>query len=746
MSVAPAVRSRLYLGAVVIAGAAAALRLWFALERLLFPVHRFDAGDLGMRWREVQAWFSGQPVYGRILTADYPPASYPVFWPFIGWVGFDHARWIWAALTLALLIWLTRLLVRGSLAPRGLARSILLFLPCIGYATYSTIVNGQASLMVVTCLTAGVLTLAGGRGWRRDVAGALLVLVSLIKPTLSIPVVWVAFLAPQRVRPAVLIVLGYIALTLLGAAFQPVGLIDLIHGWLDQRDQVAAVGLDLQALLASSGLREYFLVALLAVVAATGWWVHRHRRVDVWLLLGATSIVAMLWSYHRPYDDVLMWLPTVALMRIAFRAPPGRERIAAGALACVLAVLALERLQLPWGRPTHGLRFTHVEAAVYALNNVRFAVWLAALAFLVREAHHASSPRAAMADRPAATAGARHSLPLLPPVDARGTGRWIAMCLGLVVLVLSGAFAWLAVDHRTLALWNVVVHESGHYTLGQTVFYVRHFLREIPTVLAMALFLISAYGTPPARRRDGAVPAAAALWVPALLAAGLVVAVTVTLVSLDVGPREAALNFSQLYTRDDVSAYGSHWRFHWLSTLWFGLAVPATAWVGHRFFRGPVPAGSAGAAGRRMAWLYFLGLTVIFGVGTEPFLDPRFIGHQAREIFTHAITTLPLGLGLMALVHRTLGAGPGPAPPERQLAARFIALAAIPAYLVAGTLLGDAMATGQTERGLAAMVAAHFFEHSLDFVLAASLVVGCQAIRPALPAVLSSLRSVLARP
>jgi hypothetical protein len=53
----------------------------------------------------------------------------------------------------------------------------------------------------------------------------------------------------------------------------------------------------------------------------------------------------------------------------------------------------------------------------------------------------------------------------------------------------------------------------------------------------------------------------------------------------------------------------------------------------------------------------------------------------------------------------------------------------IPAYLGIAVFATDAMATGQTERGLAAVVAAHFFEHVLDFVLAGCLVVGIEGLR-----------------
>jgi hypothetical protein len=362
------------------------------------------------------------------------------------------------------------------------------------------------------------------------------------------------------------------------------------------------------------------------------------------------------------------------------------------------------------------------------LNNVRVAVWLAALAFLVREARRAAHPGEARAGQPAPAAAGAIDTARLPAADARGTGRWVAVCLGLVIAVLSGACAWLALDHGALGLWNIVVHDSGRDALRQTNLYFLHFLREIPTVLAMALFLASTYGTPAGRRPDRVAAITPKLWVPALLAGGVLVVAAVVLVSLALGPRETAFTLSRLYTRDDVSALGSHWQFHWLSTLWFALATPLAAWLGYRFLGGPVPNGSSRSTSRRIAWLYFVGLTVMFSFGFEPFFDPRFIGHQARDILTHAVTTLPLGLGLIALVHRVLGVTPGAAPPDR-LGVRIAAVLAIPAYLGAATLLGDALSTGQTERGLAAMVAAHVVEHVLDFVLAGLLVVGLEAMK-----------------
>lgn len=128
-----------------------------------------------------------------------------------------------------------------------------------------------------------MLTLSRGHSWRSDLLGALLIAVSLIKPTLSVPVVWVAFLKPQRFRPAVLIVGTYLVFTLVAAAFQPVGLVELLRGWLDQSGQVSmgAASFNLQKLLASAGLEHLFLPAGLTVGVMTGLWVFRHREVDV---------------------------------------------------------------------------------------------------------------------------------------------------------------------------------------------------------------------------------------------------------------------------------------------------------------------------------------------------------------------------------------------------------------------------------------------------------------------------------
>lgn len=57
-------------------------------------------------------------------------------------------------------------------------------------------------------------------------------------------------------------------------------------------------------------------------------------------------------------------------------------------------------------------------------------------------------------------------------------------------LLFLGAYLWLAFDHGTLWVFPAIVHESGDYSLLQTVLYFRHVIRELP----VTLFLCNCFG------------------------------------------------------------------------------------------------------------------------------------------------------------------------------------------------------------------------------------------------------------
>jgi hypothetical protein len=295
--------------------------------------------------------------------------------------------------------------------------------------------------------------------------------------------------------------------------------------------------------------------------------------------------------------------------------------------------------------------------------------------------------------------------------------------IGVPLVSLALAYAALAAAHGRLWLWDVRVHENGVHTLGRTIFYPSHFLREVPTDIAMALFLVAAL------RRAGLLPAARGRtwsgWAPGLAAALLAAALAAT--AARSGWASALLDLGQFRTRDDLSAYGSHWRFHWLSTLWFASASVVIARVASAAVGGDARCGhDVGGHSWAVAWVWFAGLTVVFGLSPEIVTDPRFVGHQAREILTHGPITCLLVVGSAVLMAGRFSPG---GPPTRAMpaAAGWLAPAVfvlVPTGLAALAIAGGAMATAQTANGMSAVVAAHVFEHVLDYLFVWLIVFG----------------------
>jgi hypothetical protein len=115
--------------------------LWLGYEfwRLVWLQGYWGAIDLHQRYVEVHYWFSGKMVYGQLKTASYPPASYVLLWPFLGWMEFTQARWVWALATILALAWYIRLSLGESLARTSQERTFLALIPLSGYATGAAI-------------------------------------------------------------------------------------------------------------------------------------------------------------------------------------------------------------------------------------------------------------------------------------------------------------------------------------------------------------------------------------------------------------------------------------------------------------------------------------------------------------------------------------------------------------------------------------------------------------------------------
>jgi hypothetical protein len=121
------------------------------------------------------------------------------------------------------------------------------------------------------------------------------------------------------------------------------------------------------------GLGWGYAPASLAVLAALGWWTWMARGGDPWLRIGVAALVARFWTFHFRYDDMLIVLALVTLLRAVTHRPRGE---AVNAAAAVLLALVTASLLIP-------ARVLFPPWPWKAIEAAQTLIWLAALAFLV---------------------------------------------------------------------------------------------------------------------------------------------------------------------------------------------------------------------------------------------------------------------------------------------------------------------------------------------------------------------------
>jgi hypothetical protein len=114
-----------------------------------------------------------------------------------------------------------------------------------------------------------------------------------------------------------------------------------------------------------------------------GWWVFRHRTADTWVLLGVCAIVAHFWMPHRLYDDVLILMPMIALLRLAATGPRSDE-------ADITAAILFAATWLTMHAPASLLALDPPVSTAMEISQT--VVWVAVLALLVRTARAARRP------------------------------------------------------------------------------------------------------------------------------------------------------------------------------------------------------------------------------------------------------------------------------------------------------------------------------------------------------------------
>ena len=290
----------------------------------------------------------------------------------------------------------------------------------------------------------------------------------------------------------------------------------------------------------------------------------------------------------------------------------------------------------------------------------------------------------------------------------------------LPATVLMVALIGIAVLAGTAWPWTRVVHEDGVHTLLGTLFYFEHATRELVPDLVLALGVAGAvrYFFPAASEHEPGPAAARRRGL--MLVAGISLITVLAGTIAQAGWAAVADNLLQLHTRPGATlVWGAHWRYHLLERV--AQILLAFALTGVLWMHAGRPDGGAGPERK---WLFratlalFAGVTLVFRPTLEPFREPTFLGHQARELFTHTLVTLPLALGICFSLARQFAPTRGirSAQPVAPIVLAGGLSVAVGLFLLVGTVLSGARDQGQTS-SLGGLLFPHFAEHAIGYVL-----------------------------
>ena len=373
-------RRRLLQFLIVLLATAAALKLADEFRRLVWDSGPNGAVDLKHLHTWTALWFNGQEFFRQTNAAVYPPATYVMLWPLLGWMSFNAARWLWAGTSILALIAIILLIVRIAAADTRQEKVFVALLLLSINGTGVALGNGQLILHLLPALLAGMMLLErDGATLGREVSAAALITWAMIKPSVAAPFFCILF-GWQRWRVLLLVLLFYAVLTLAAASFQQEDLLTLFKLCLAKASTATAhfAGTrNIHALLVAAGLEQWLTLSSVVIFAAFGVWATYYRAGDRWVLVAVAALVARIWSYHRLYDDVLILLPEIALFRIAKQSLLPRQRTIAGTLLAVTALAMLCPARL----------LDQPSEWSWVFNAIHTILWLALLMYLIIYAH-----------------------------------------------------------------------------------------------------------------------------------------------------------------------------------------------------------------------------------------------------------------------------------------------------------------------------------------------------------------------
>jgi hypothetical protein len=288
------------------------------------PIWKFTqsgAGDLLLRNNEIKMWFSGLPVYDNMRDAAYPPASYAILWPLLNFDNIIIIKLIWIFIYLVSIVVLSFIFVKYSNVDTKLEKAFVALIPLTTYSLGASVGIGQITLLVILPLLISILKLKDQiDSIKNQLIISILFLFSLVKPSISAPFFWLVIFLPKNLRPAFVIIIGYILLTFIASYFQSDNTYILINKWLNNSsDSLIDFGhsqfYDLHYFLIMIGKENWRFPVSLIAIGLAGYWIYKNKHADIWIIIGVTALVSRFWTYHNWYDDVLLILPTIPLLR-----------------------------------------------------------------------------------------------------------------------------------------------------------------------------------------------------------------------------------------------------------------------------------------------------------------------------------------------------------------------------------------------------------------------------------------------
>lgn len=360
-----------------------AASVWLSYEfwRLTWDSSLAGAIDLVQRYKDIFFWFRGFKIYEVIGTSAYPPASYAILWPLLGWLSLPAARWLWAIISTATLVWLSSIFRRESKASTFQEKLFITLIPFSMYASGAAIGNGQLIVLVLPVLVASLLLMQrADYSWKTEFAACCLFLFALVKPTMTAPFFWIILFIPGRLRAALMIVAGYAGLSFFSALFQEQNLFSLVPGWISTSSEILSGQAksfsqsNLHSWFAAQGIEQWAPVVSLMILILLGIWISLNRKADPWLIISAAAIVSRIWTYHAWYDDLLIAPAMIGLFRISKSTGISSKQQSAlqiSLFVCILFMIAPGGLYLfpsPW-------KELYVAGQVF--------IWISLLVFLI---------------------------------------------------------------------------------------------------------------------------------------------------------------------------------------------------------------------------------------------------------------------------------------------------------------------------------------------------------------------------